>query len=75
MLHKIIQGHVNANKAKKGKLPPKDVQTAKARLAVCHACDILDKRTMKCDKKKGGCGCTMTKKVYCKTCKCPKGKW
>ena len=75
MLHKIIQGYVNADKAKKGKLPSEEMQAAKARFAICYACNILDKSTMKCDKSKGGCGCNVTKKVYCKSCKCPKGKW
>ena len=75
MLHKIIQGHVNANKAKKGTLPKEKVDVARARLAICRSCPILDLSTMKCVKSRGGCGCNMNKKIYCTTCKCPKNKW
>jgi hypothetical protein len=71
----IIKGYVNSEKAKMGSLSESKQNRAQARLEICKSCPILDKATMTCDKSKGGCGCKMLRKVYCMTCKCPKGKW
>ncbi len=54
----------------------KDIDVEKIaipRMGVCSTCDI--RTDGKCDKLKGGCGCTIKSKTRCVKCKCPLDKW
>jgi hypothetical protein len=45
------------------------------RMLICNKCPIFDKNTKVCVKVKGGCGCSMDKKVLVQEATCPKDKW
>lgn len=64
-----------AGRAAKAALTGKEVLVSDdehdRRLAVCHDCEIYDKKRKRCKK----CGCYTSKKVWLSTEKCPLNKW
>jgi hypothetical protein len=64
----IIKGKVN-------RVLNRNEDLSKDRLAICIECPVLNKKTFKCEKSEGGCGCYMKDKTRVKEAKCPKGKW
>lgn len=77
-IFEIINGYANKTASElyllQNEVKLKKDNLASSRLAVCKSCDILSLDNV-CQSSKGGCGCNMNVKIYCTTCKCPKGKW
>jgi len=71
----IIKGATNRALKEVGALGKDIIETGNERMKICTECDIFDPELIKCDSRKGGCGCYMKTKVLVKEAKCPKSKW
>lgn len=63
-------------------LPPEKLKkfieaTYKERISVCEGCPFHSKnfKTIRPDAHCTACGCTLSAKLKCLSCECPKGKW
>lgn len=74
-LNKIIRGYTNHALRNTSLVPEEIKKTGAQRLDVCKGCSIFDKESQVCVKSKGGCGCSMTRKVLVTDARCPKDKW
>lgn len=45
----------------------------KERLAICHSCEFLDAKAMRCQNQ--GCGCFLNLKAWMEDQRCPIKKW
>lgn len=72
-IRNIIEGWSNDILNEFGLLSVEKKRLAIDRLLICDTCDV---RTNKiCDKRKGGCGCPIKKKVMAIHDSCPLRKW
>lgn len=70
----IVKGVTNQAADKVGLLSKEIKQLGVERLKICSHCDIFEPETATCSAKKGGCGCSMKKKVLVKGARCPHPK-
>lgn len=71
----ISEALLNLAKKKIGIADPKVEAIALRRYKICYSCDVRNKTTDRCRKRKGGCGCPCTTKVRSMTTSCPLNKW
>lgn len=74
-LRNIISGYTTKTLADFNLATKESEELAYSRMQVCKGCKIFNSHTSTCSSSKGGCGCNMKVKVYCKDCNCPKNKW
>jgi hypothetical protein len=63
-------------------LPSKEMkplieEVAKERISICEGCEMHSKnfKTTRMDEHCRDCGCTLSAKVRCLSCECPRKKW
>jgi hypothetical protein len=71
----IAEGFINNTKSNLGVADPKVEELAKKRYETCLQCPVLSDGKKKCDKNKGGCGCSLAWLTRQSRKKCVKGKW
>jgi hypothetical protein len=62
----------------KAGMPKRSQEEVDAALAICRGCDFrqeLPGGLLRCDQRKGGCGCMADIKAWMATASCPQGKW
>ena len=69
----IVEGTTKATLAKVDLVSKATKALAESRITICEGCPVREGIT--CSKAKGGCGCIISRKAYCKDCKCPIGRW
>lgn len=70
----IAQGYINDLRAELRIANPEMEAKFKARYEICLNCPTISDDLKKCDGKKGGCGCKLSKRLRSDK-SCPLNKW